>query len=142
MILAALFALQLENALQAFNILLQIGAGTGLIFILRWFWWRINAWSEVAAMIISFAIALFFEFGYEGNMADWQKLLAGIGITTLGWVVVTFLTKPTDHYKLAEFYKIIKPHAGGWKKVIEKGLHEGKLKKEDITTGLLPTEIL
>ena len=142
MALAALLALQLENALQAFNILLQIGAGTGLIFILRWFWWRINAWSEVSAMIVSFAIALFFEFGYEGDLADWQKLIYGIGITTLVWLIVTFMTRPTAHSKLAEFYKIIKPHAGGWKPVIAKGVHEGKLNNEDITTGKLPTEIL
>ena len=142
MALAALLALQLENALQAFNILLQIGAGTGLIFILRWFWWRINAWSEVSAMIVSFVIALFFEFGYDGDLADWQKLVYGIGITTIVWLVVTFLTRPTAHYKLAEFYKIIKPHAGGWKPVIAKGVHEGKLTNEDITTGKLPTEIL
>jgi len=142
MIIAALFALQLENALQAFNILLQIGAGTGLIFILRWFWWRINAWSEVSAMIISFAMALFFEFGYSGDMLAWQKLLAGISITTAGWLIVTFMTQPTEHSKLVSFYKLIKPHAGGWKKVVEKGINEGNLKNEDVTTGKLPTEIL
>ena len=61
-VLAGIVSLWLENALQAFQILLQIGAGTGLVFLLRWFWWRINAWSEISAMIISFLIAVYFEF--------------------------------------------------------------------------------
>ena len=60
--LALLVSLWLENALQAFQILLQIGAGTGMIFLLRWFWWRINAWSEISAMVISFAVAVWFQF--------------------------------------------------------------------------------
>ena len=64
-VLAGALSLWLENALQAFQILLQIGAGTGLVFLLRWFWWRINAWSELAAMVVSFAVALYFQFGHE-----------------------------------------------------------------------------
>ena len=63
MVFAALLALALQNALQAFNILLQIGAGTGLIYILRWFWWRINAYSEITAMVVSLLVAIIFEFG-------------------------------------------------------------------------------
>jgi Na+/proline symporter len=64
MILAALVALWLKNAMQAFQILLQIGAGTGLIFLLRWYWWRINAWGEIAAMVISFLLAAYLHFGH------------------------------------------------------------------------------
>ena len=77
---AALFALALSNALQAFSILLQIGAGTGLIYILRWFWWRINAYSEVTAMVVSFFVAIFFEM-VDTGLLDYQKLIAGIVLT-------------------------------------------------------------
>ena len=112
----AAVALLLTNALQAFNILLQIGAGTGLIFILRWFWWRINAYSEIAAMAISFAVALYFHFVYTGSMADHEKLIAGIIITTIGWVAVTLLTRPENPETLRAFVKRIRPHGYGWKK--------------------------
>jgi Na+/proline symporter len=118
MILAALFALVLNNALEAFNILLQIGAGTGLIFILRWFWWRINAYTEIAGMFISFAVALFMNFVYPHlglpELASWQVLLLGIVITTIGWVIVTFMTRPTDDATLQSFYRKIKPGGPGW----------------------------
>ncbi len=138
---AAFIAPKLESAYDWFTLLLQIGAGTGLLFILRWFWWRINAWSEVAGMVISFVVAIYF-YNNDHGLEDWQILLAGIGITTLGWVIVTFMTRPTEHSKLVSFYKLIKPHSGGWKNVIAKGIQEGKLEQEDVTTGKLPTEIL
>ena len=122
MILAALFALVLNNALEAFNILLQIGAGTGLIFILRWFWWRINAYTEIAGMFISFAVALFMNFVYPSlglpELESWQVLLIGIGLTTVGWVAVTFMTRPTDEATLISFYQKIKPGGPGWDPVI------------------------
>ncbi|KAA3635523.1 MAG: Na+:solute symporter, partial [Bacteroidetes bacterium] len=141
MALAALLALYLSNALQAFNILLQIGAGTGLIFILRWFWWRINAYSEIAAMIISFLVALYFEFIHPGEVADHWKLLIGVGITTVVWLTVTMLTKPDDHAKLLSFYKLIRPHSGGWQPVINKALADNELEQKDITVGKLPSEL-
>ena len=141
MILAALFALALENALQAFNILLQIGAGTGLIFILRWFWWRINAYSELAAMVISFVVALYFEFLHPSEIADHWKLLMGIGITTVGWVTVTFMTPPTDQGTLSKFYRLIRPAKGGWMPVIERGLETGTIQQDTVQTGKLPLEI-
>lgn len=145
MLLAALLALALSNALQAFNILLQIGAGTGLIFILRWFWWRINAYSELAGMIISFAVALYFEFAHTqlgfAPMADHQKLLTGVGVTTVGWLMVTFLTRPTAHEKLVEFYKMVKPASTGWQPVLNRAKSEGEIQDSDIKTGKLPLEI-
>lgn len=118
MILAGIVALLLSNALQAFNILLQIGAGTGLIFILRWFWWRINAYGEIAAMVISFLLAWYFEQFYTGDLAPQYRLLIGVAITTIGWVAVTFLTRPTDFNVLAEFVTRIRPHQIGWRRVI------------------------
>ncbi len=121
MILAATVALFLQNALQAFNILLQIGAGTGLLFLLRWFWWRINAASELSAMIISFLVAIYFEFFHTGifgfaPMEEWQKLITGVAITTIGWIIVTFLTKPVDREVLEKFCHLVKPGGPGWKK--------------------------
>lgn len=120
MTLSALLALYLESALQAFYILLQIGAGTGLLFILRWFWWRINAVSEIVAMSVSFVIAVYFELIYDGSLLDYQKLLIGIGITTLCWVTATFMTKPTDQAILIRFYNLIRPSSLGWKPVINR----------------------
>lgn len=145
MLLGALLALALSNALQAFNILLQIGAGTGLIFILRWFWWRINAFSELAAMVISFILALYFELihtrlGFE-PLADHTKLIVGVLLTTIGWILVTFLTRPADHQTLVAFYKRVKPASGGWKPVLDKALSEGEIVASDITVGKLPLEI-
>lgn len=121
MCLAIIFALLMSNALQAFYILLQIGAGTGLIYILRWFWWRINAYTEIAGMIISFLVAIYFEFihpalGY-GPPATSVKLLSGVGITTVGWLVVTFLTKPVKKETLVNFYELTRPGGPGWKKI-------------------------
>ncbi len=145
MVLAALLALMLSNALQAFNILLQIGAGTGLIFILRWFWWRINAYSELAGMIISFAVALYFEFLHTklgfAPMADHQKLLTGVCVTTAGWLIVTFLTRPTAHEKLVDFYKLVKPASIGWKPMLERATANGEIQASEIKTGKLPLEI-
>lgn len=113
MVFAAVVALFLSNAKSAFEILLQIGAGTGSIFILRWFWWRVNAYSEITGMIVSFVVALVFEFvelGLEGH----EKLVYGVGITTVSWIVVTLLTKPTDSKTLASFYNTITPYGKGW----------------------------
>ncbi len=142
MILAALLALALSNALEAFNILLQIGAGTGLIFILRWFWWRINAYTEISAMIISFLVALFFEVfnpNYQWiiipeNMA-YLKLLIGVGITTITWLAVTLFTPPEKEHILLTFYRKVHPAVYGWKKLLE------KYPQEKTEQGQLPLEI-
>jgi len=123
MIIAGSLALFLQNALQAFHILLQIGAGTGLIFLLRWFWWRINAASEIAAMVISFFVAVYFELIHNRigmpHLDDWEKLVIGVFITTIGWLAVALLTKPTDMEKLKSFYRKVYPGGPGWKKVYQ-----------------------
>ncbi|MGB2823852.1 MAG: Na+:solute symporter, partial [Phycisphaerae bacterium] len=114
-----------------FKILLQIGAGTGLLFLLRWFWWRINAFSELTAMIVSFLVAVYFQFGHQHLLPDlplaasW-KLVMGVGITTVAWVVVTFLTRPTDQGRLREFYRRALPGGPGWRLVIERARAEGE----------------
>lgn len=103
MVFAGVLALMLESALQAFRLLLTVGAGTGLLFLLRWFWPRINAWSEIAAMVFSFFVSLFFEFGPFESLLAWQKLVLSVAVTTLGWVTVTLLTAPTDAAVLRRF---------------------------------------
>jgi Na+/proline symporter len=132
MFLALMFALQLENALDAFGLLLQIGAGTGLLFLLRWFWWRINAASEIVAMVVSFLIALVF-FGIDRGwwlaateIATWQRLITGVVITTLAWVATAFLTRPTSQERLREFYEKIQPGRTLWGPVIDQARHEGQ----------------
>jgi len=129
MIASALFALLLSNALEAFQILLQIGAGTGLLFIMRWFWYRINAYSEVTAMTVSFILALYFKLihvklGFDPIANDIQLLL-GVAITTVSWVVVTLLTPPSDKSTLNEFYKITQPGGPGWDKVVSDAKEDG-----------------
>ena len=114
MALSALLALALSSALSTFAILLQIGAGTGLIFILRWFWWRVNAYSEITGMIVSFVMALFFEFT-EFGLEDYEKLVLGVAITTIAWIVVTLVTRPTNTKTLASFYNAVTPYGNGWK---------------------------
>jgi len=124
MILAGFVSLQLSDSLGAFNILLQIGAGTGSIFLLRWFWWRVNAYSEITGMIISFFVAVYFEWIHESlfdiRLKEYAELLIGVGVTTFSWLLVTILTKPTDDDKLMEFYKKIKPYGVGWNGFISK----------------------
>jgi Na+/proline symporter len=121
--LASVVALWLENAMQAFQILLQIGAGTGMIFLLRWFWWRINAWSEISAMVVSFSIACWFQFGQERvglpAMDPSAELLVGVGITTVVWLIVTFLTPPDDLRTLQAFYDKIRPFPRGWRRAVD-----------------------
>ena len=118
MALACAVALFLENSYQAFNILLSIGAGTGLIFILRWFWWRINAATEIAGMVISFVVAVFFQFAWEPlglrPLAGHWQLVASVAVTTILWLLATFLTPPTDDATLMRFYRQIRHSGPGW----------------------------
>jgi solute:Na+ symporter, SSS family len=142
MVFSAFFALFLNNSLQAFGIILQIGAGTGLIFILRWFWYRVNVYSELTAMIVSFIVALAFEFIIPNNFSVEEKLIIGVTITTISWLFVTMITPPSNMETLQNFYKKIQPGGPGWKKVIEesesKGITiTGKKEKWDVPNGIL-----
>ncbi len=127
---AAVTALFLSSALQAFHLLLQIGAGTGLLFLLRWFWWRINAASEIAAMAVSFAVALYFQFVHERvglpALAEWQRLAAGVAVTTAGWIAVTLATRPVEHEKLMAFCRLVHPGGPGWRKVLARAARQGE----------------
>ncbi len=121
MVLAAGFMFMLTTAAEAFELLLSIGAGTGLIYLLRWFWWRINAWSEIAAMISSFTIALGLFFAKKGglDMPAHRTLILAVAGTTIVWVLVTYLTPPVDRATLVAFYKKVRPAGPGWKTIRE-----------------------
>ena len=127
MVLSTLLALLLQNAMQLFNLLLVFGAGTGLIFILRWFWWRINAWSEITAMVASGVISLLITipsikaglFGEVGIFPAWAEFPFVVFVTTSLWLLVTFITPSEDQSVLRSFYKKTQPGGPGWKKVID-----------------------
>ena len=149
MVASAIFALYLTNAKQLFDIIIMFGAGTGLIFILRWFWWRINAWSEIVAMFSSGIISLLFwrheEVLFIGDDAIfplWSRFPIVVLITTVIWVAVTFLTPAEKQETLERFYKQTQPGGPGWDKVI-RGAGE---RAADLTRGegkwTLPSGIL
>ena len=132
MVFSALFALVLQNALQLFDIILMFGAGTGLIFILRWFWWRINAWSEISAMLVSGIVSMLITFtslgetlfGNDGLMPPWGKFPFIVLITSVVWIAVTYLTQPESKEVLQQFYKKIQPGGPGWNKVVNEAKAE------------------
>lgn len=152
LVLAGCVALWMRNAKDSFDILLQIGAGTGLLYILRWFWWRINAWSEIAAMVVSFGAACFFQWGAGPlgvedalaragffNVMDYSawKLVFGILLTTVGWLAVTFLTPPEKQEVLAKFCSRIRAGGPGWRKVEAASNLANEARGWDVPTGLL-----
>lgn len=143
MIAACVLEIFLKSAFDAFQILLLIGAGTGLLFLLRWFWWRINAYSEIAAMCFAFPIAIYFKLFHEKaccsafsltpeefaasiwNFSAGTQLVLSVALTTVGWLVVTFLTPPDDKETLRAF--VVRTRAGGpgWKKVYDEAAKDG-----------------
>ena len=142
MIFSAVVALYLDSAKDAFGIIVLMGAGTGLLFILRWFWWRINAYSEIAAMVISLLVAIIFKFVLpEGTLDGHVELLLSVAITTVGWIAVTLLTPAVERKTLIDFYNLIKPHKGGWQPVIQEGVANEAINPNDVTTGQLPREL-
>ncbi len=133
MILGVGFGLILVNAKQAFDVILLLGSGTGLIFILRWFWWRINAYTEIIAMISSLIVAIYFTFLHDKlgmpPLESWQKFTYGTFITSTIWMLSTFITPATSKEKLINFYKKIQPGGWGWK-VISQEIEENDTVKK------------
>jgi len=114
MVLSALLVFELDSAKQAFDMLLSVGAGTGLIYLLRWFWWRVNAWSEVAAMVASLAMAV----AQRGSaLATHEQFLRTVGVSTLAWLAVTLLTPAVDRATLTAFYRRVRPAGPGWRSI-------------------------
>ena len=150
MVLSTLLALLLQNAMQLFNLLLVFGAGTGLIFILRWFWWRINAWSEITAMVASGLISLTLTipsikatlFGLEGIMPSWAEFPFVVAVTTILWLLITFITPSEDESVLRSFYKKTQPGGPGWAKIVDKAQKEGVELLDDNKTWSVPAGII
>ncbi len=105
----------------AWKLLLVTGAGTGTVLLLRWFWWRINAWSEVSAMICAAVVSIFLQLGLKWNSDEPHQfaylMIVTVGITTVVWVVVTMLTRPEPIDKLVAFYRRVRPEGPGWNRI-------------------------
>ncbi|WP_062060987.1 sodium:solute symporter family protein [Aquimarina longa] len=158
MVASAVFALFLTNAKQLFDIILMFGAGTGLVYILRWFWWRINAWSEISVMFSAMVIPLLLTFTPLGDILfghindsgevvsgvfpSWFRFIAMVIVTSIVWIVATYLTKPESKEILQSFYKSIQPGGPGWKKVIDEAKEDGVDIVEDKGKWSIPSGIL
>jgi SSS family solute:Na+ symporter len=142
MILGAGAALLMENAKQSFDIILQIGAGTGLLFILRWFWWRVNAISEITAMVVSFLVALALQLDFAADLVFYEKLLISVVVTNVCWIMVALFSKPTQESVLVSFVAKIRPMGQGWSPIIEKAIQTGALTSQQMGTGKLANQIL
>jgi hypothetical protein len=123
---AAATTFLLDTAKDAFDLILQIGAGTGLLYLLRWFWWRINAWCEVAAMVSSFAVSVLVFILHKNQIFLNAHFHAGnvsldlpitVAVTTLCWVLVAYLGPQTELGTLVAFYKKVKPFGPGWRRI-------------------------
>ncbi|MAW94385.1 MULTISPECIES: sodium:solute symporter family protein [unclassified Leeuwenhoekiella] len=155
MLISSALALILTNAYQLFNIILMFGAGTGLIFILRWFWWRINAWSEISAMFSSGIISILFNFTSlgvvlfgtaeaDGILPFWSTYPMIVLLTSIVWLSVTFLTPPETERTLFDFYKRTQPGGPGWQRILAKAQTQGKdlitnTQKWSVPAGILAT---
>jgi SSS family solute:Na+ symporter len=118
-VVAASLSLVLNSAQDAFEILISIGAGTGLLYLLRWFWWRISAWCEIVAMASSFTISvIFFVMRKTGHGLEFApSVLYSVAFTTICWVATAFIGAPTDESRLVAFYRKVHPAGPGWKKI-------------------------
>lgn len=151
MILSAILALAFQDAMEFFELLILFGAGTGLIFILRWFWWRINAWSEISAMFASGIVAILLKKNYLGKylfhtetglLPDWSELPLMVLFITIIWLTVTLLTKPEADHTLFAFYKKIQPGGPGWKSILTRANQAGETIDRKDMTWSVPAGIL
>ena len=134
----------METAQDSFNIILQVGAGTGLLYLLRWFWWRVNAWSEVVAMASSFGISIAFLVMRKGGIvfSTYQQLAITIAFTSVCWISTAYFGPETDHKTLVDFYRKVRPFGPGWRQIqIEAGVSDAEaaehLKHENIPLSLI-----
>ena len=120
-IVSVVITRHMDSIAGAWKLLIVTGAGTGTVLILRWFWWRINAWSEVSAMASAFVVSMALQTAFGLNSDDPREfayiLLITVGITTAVWLTVTFLTPPEPNEKLLAFYRRVRPSALLWKPV-------------------------
>jgi SSS family solute:Na+ symporter len=138
-IVAALISRNLASAQDAFQVLIAIGAGTGLLYVVRWFWWRVNAWCEIVAMVSSFTISMsLFAVEKSGHPLPFaHKVLYSVAFTTVCWIVAAFVTAPTNPEKLAAFYKKVHPAGPGWAKIrLAAGVSEAEAARHGDHMGL------
>ena len=146
MALAGVLALQLSSAIDTFCIMLSIGAGTGLLFMLRWFWWRINAAAELTAMIASFVMAILFlvlknsDCGIQFN--EWQAMIISVATSTFCWVLAAYIGPKTSKERLRSFVEAINPGGPGWKRVFDDAAAEGRPLKTAHAAQSIPLGIL
>jgi solute:Na+ symporter, SSS family len=137
---SSLMVYLLDTAKDAFDVILQIGAGTGLLYLVRWFWWRVTAWCEVVAMISSFAVSVLLLVLARNGMAisTHVALLVTIGVTTVCWVATAWLGPETDRAVLVEFYRKVRPSGPGWEPIrAAAGLPKGSATGDNIPLALL-----
>ena len=139
---ASILVFFLDSAKDAFDVILQIGAGTGLLYLLRWFWWRINAWCEVVAMVSSFAISIILLVLSKNGVhfTTHVGLLITIAFTSISWILTAYLGPKTDKKVLIDFYKKVKPFGPGWEMIRKEAgvsVEEGRSTGENIPLGLL-----
>ena len=147
MIASSALALGLTNAFQNFKYMVLFAAGTGPIFLLRWFWWRINAASEIAAMVTSLLAAIYLAILHPHFfpgllMPDWVQLCINVMVTTIAWMTVVFATPSTDEATLRSFCRLVHPGGPGWRGVVQRAAQEGQPvdkpdEKWDLPLGLL-----
>lgn len=151
MVISGILALSLTNVKQVFDIIIMFGAGTGLLFILRWFWWRINAWSEITAMFASGIISIVLNFTTLGDflfasetgiLPTWAQLPVVVLVTTILWVIATFVTQPDYKETLYAFYQKIQPGGPGWKTIVAKAASENIQLKNNTQPWSVPSGIL
>ena len=122
---AALVTMQLSTIEGAWKFLLALGSGTGLVLILRWYWWRINAWSEISAMTASFIVSLIAisvikpRFAADDFRGDAWVMLVTVVVSTVVWITATFVTAPEPDAMLQSFYRRVRPGGPGWARVSE-----------------------
>jgi SSS family transporter len=150
MVIASLLSLFfLNNATQAFNVLLLSGAGTGAIYLLRWFWWRINAWTEIVAMIVATVTAIVLVFfvsdeAIGGRVLDafTVRLLIAVGLTTVTWLLTTFITSPESDDTLIKFYQRTHPGGPGWKSLVARAAARGIILEKEGKKWDMPLQLL
>jgi len=120
MVFSGLLVFVLESAKEGFSVILTIGAGTGLIYLLRWFWWRINAWSEIAAMVSSFLVSmaiLLYNKQTDGAIDGDAALICTVAVTSIVWIIATLFTRPESRETLTAFVRHTQPAGPGWRSI-------------------------
>jgi Na+/proline symporter len=128
---AAYLSTQMSSAQQAFQILISIGSGTGLLYIVRWFWWRVTAWCEIVAMVMSL-VTFFAVPRFLPHLGFAETTLVQVGLTTLAWVITAYVGPQTDRATLLSFYRKVKPAGPGWTDIrAEAGISDAEVAQEN-----------